>query len=63
MNRTQFTEKEISVNYTGQVKHATGERQSRFIQNSERATLAAKFKETRCKPSKGLPGTERSSNK
>ena len=52
MNRTQFTEKEISVNYTGQVKHATGERQSRFIQNSERATLAAKFKETRCKPSK-----------
>ena len=52
MNRTQFTEKEISVHHTGQVKHATGERQSRFIQNSERATLAAKFKETRCKPSK-----------
>ena len=52
MNRTQFQVKEISVYYAGNVKHATGERQSRFIQNSERATLASRFKEKGCKPSK-----------
>ena len=52
MTRTQFHMKEIAVNYDGQVKHATGERQSRFIQNDERKALASKFKESGCKPSK-----------
>jgi hypothetical protein len=36
MQRTQFHIKEISVQYEGNVKHATGERQSRFIQKKER---------------------------
>mgnify|MGYP002803810279 CR=1 FL=1 len=52
MSRTQFQMKEISVHYEGNVKHATGERQSRFIQNTERKALAARFKEKGCKPSK-----------
>ena len=52
MNRTRFQMKEISVHYEGSVKHATGKTQSRFIQNTERKALAAKFKEKGCKPSK-----------
>ena len=53
MKRAQFRIKEILVHYEGSVKHATGERQSRFIQNAERQALAAKFfKEKGCKPSK-----------
>ena len=36
MKRDDFVEKKITVLYNGSVKHAAGERQSRFIQNDER---------------------------
>ncbi|XP_028396774.1 uncharacterized protein LOC114520652 [Dendronephthya gigantea] len=52
MSQAQFNVKEISVTYKGAVKHATGERQSRFIRNEERQKLAKMFQEKPCKPSK-----------
>jgi hypothetical protein len=52
MKREDFAEKKVMVLYNGSVKHAAGERQSRFIQNEERKTMANKFHKGHDKPSK-----------
>ena len=43
MRKEHFFSKLITVEYQGSVKHATGERHSRFIQNDERKAMADKF--------------------
>ena len=52
MKRNDFVNKLVTIEYQGSVKHANGDRHSRFIQNDDRKAMVDTFHKGPDKPSK-----------